>query len=266
MNDKLNKLEEICNITMKWDDDDEFYDPECPSLISSINLLARLEWARRKLLEFDIKTIAPLEMAFADEYCSSDIPFSNMSLENILDNDSYDAYECCIFNNNFKDYFKDYLSALFDNLGWRFISFSTNRTEFMAAVSLDPEDVHEFEDCVDEAFVVQANDLITRIYTIIKNSDILKDESAAVKFMTYLPKWICKFYISEFYVYDGEIINNRYTCGNVLGTIDSECLFGYEVQFVSIPFRLMLVNHYANVLISKYPQLFGAEVKEAMYG
>lgn len=263
MNDKLNKLEEICNITMKWDDDCEFYDPECPSLISTINLLARLEWARRKLLEFDIKTIdAHLKMAFVDNYCSSDIPFSNMSLENILDNDSYDAYECCIFNNNFEDY----LSALFDNLGWRFISFSTNRTEFMAAVSLDPEDKRNFEDCVDKAFVVQANDLITRIYTIIKNSDILKDESAAVKFMTYLPKWICKFYISEFYVYDGEIINNRYTCGNVLSASDSECLLGYEVQFVSIPFRLMLVNHYANILISKYPQLFGAEVKESMYG
>lgn len=251
---KLKKLEKIYKITSEWDDE-ILYEPQYPTFFSAMNQIARLEWARRKLLEFNIPTVEPFELDFSDENSSSDTPFNDISLSDMLEYGSYDIYECILCLNSFEEY----LNVALEHLGWHFLCFCNEPTKFMEVASLligNKDDIESFEHEAEDACIIQANEVITKIYTTITASAILQKEPAAIKFMEYLPKWITKYYIDSYFYCEGKVINGYYTCANVLMLADSECYAGYEIQAISLPFRIMLVNHYANILIAKYPQLF----------
>lgn len=266
MDNKLKKLEDVYKITQEWDDSTDFYDPEYPSIMSTINLIARLEWTRRKLLEFNIPTVNAFHLDFDDNYNSSEVSFKDITLPDIMSDEIDNIYECCLFCNTFDEY----LSKMLEQFGWKFISFCDDEAAFMKVISpvLETKDIEDFKIQVEDAFVVQAPDIISTIYKTITSSDALKNEPAAVKFMEYIPQWMSTYYSNNFFSFDesNHFINGKYTCGNVLCLFDSVCPLGYEVQCVSLPFRIMLTNYYANILVTSFPQLFGIDTEEVMYG
>lgn len=235
-----------------------FYSPDESTIIQYVCIMSRLEWMRRKLNKLGLcQELMPLDAVLDSGECEHDL--ESIASDELNEGDY--GVGAAFMNYSFENIIMSYSKSL----GWDFSTRYLNQKHFDELTEIifrehykGTKHLHNLDVMIDdiyEGYVMVAPEIVSRAYYFVTNSNI--NDMDAGKFLQYLPKWVTYYYIDNDMNCHGELIKKNYVCSSVLLASDSEIELGFESQITSLPFAMMLSNHYAIVLAEKYPEILG---------